>query len=120
MKTKQRTDRWRAKRLSLLLTAIMLATGLFGDDVKPPSATDAKPNHSRLIHPGADGKLVYVADAWGNTIPDFSNCGYAGGGVSEDAVGTTLTSVNQYTPATLPPTLRAARNWCAAAPAATR
>src|SRR5712671_6251066 len=27
------------------------------------------------------GKLVYEHDAQGNTIPDFSNCGYAGGGV---------------------------------------
>jgi hypothetical protein len=26
-------------------------------------------------------KLVYVADAQGNVIPDFSNCGYGGGGV---------------------------------------
>src|SRR6476469_5237922 len=28
------------------------------------------------------GKLVYAADAKGNTIPDFSNCGYHGGGVA--------------------------------------
>jgi hypothetical protein len=29
-----------------------------------------------------DGKLVYVADSLGNKIPDFSNAGYKGGGVS--------------------------------------
>ncbi|MGN6554867.1 MAG: hypothetical protein ACTHLW_14260, partial [Verrucomicrobiota bacterium] len=39
-------------------------------------------NHSRLVYPGADGKLVYAADAEGNVIPDFSNCGYGGGGVA--------------------------------------
>lgn len=34
-----------------------------------------------LVYPGADGKLVYVADSLGNKIPDFSNAGYKGGGV---------------------------------------
>jgi hypothetical protein len=36
---------------------------------------------SSLVHPGADGHLVYVPDAQGNTIPDFSNVGYMGGTV---------------------------------------
>jgi hypothetical protein len=36
---------------------------------------------STLVHPGPDGRLVYVPDELGNTIPDFSNCGYKGGGV---------------------------------------
>jgi hypothetical protein len=31
---------------------------------------------------GIDGKLVYVADSLGNKIPDFSNAGYKGGGVT--------------------------------------
>lgn len=35
----------------------------------------------KLVHPGADGKLVYLADEQGDTLPDFSNCGYRGGGV---------------------------------------
>jgi hypothetical protein len=35
-----------------------------------------------LVYPGADGKLVYIADSLGNRIPDFSNAGYKGGGVS--------------------------------------
>jgi len=39
------------------------------------------PNYSKLVYPGKDGKLVYVADENGNTIPDFSNCGYMGGRV---------------------------------------
>jgi hypothetical protein len=41
----------------------------------------AAPVFSSLVHPGPDGKLVYVPDEQGNTIPDFSDCGYMGGGV---------------------------------------
>lgn len=37
---------------------------------------------SRLVHPDASGRLIYAADAAGNTIPDFSNAGYGGGGVA--------------------------------------
>jgi hypothetical protein len=36
---------------------------------------------SRLVHAGPEGRLVYMPDASGNTIPDFSSAGYAGGGV---------------------------------------
>jgi hypothetical protein len=43
-------------------------------------AQDIPPTTS-LVYPGTDGKLVYVADSLGNTIPDFSNAGYKGGGV---------------------------------------
>ncbi|HEY7090500.1 MAG TPA: hypothetical protein VH518_20550, partial [Tepidisphaeraceae bacterium] len=41
----------------------------------------AQPGRSKLVFPGRDGKLVYPPDEQGNTIPDFSNCGYMGGGV---------------------------------------
>jgi hypothetical protein len=44
------------------------------------NAQDIAPTTS-LVYPGADGKLVYVADSVGNKIPDFSNAGYKGGGV---------------------------------------
>ncbi len=44
-------------------------------------AQDIPPTTS-LVYPGVDGKLVYVADSLGNKIPDFSNAGYKGGGVS--------------------------------------
>lgn len=37
---------------------------------------------SKLVSVGKDGKLQYTPDAAGNTIPDFSNCGYMGGGVA--------------------------------------
>jgi hypothetical protein len=30
---------------------------------------------------GSDGKLVYKTDARGNRVPDFSDCGYGGGGI---------------------------------------
>lgn len=39
------------------------------------------PPVSSLVHPGADGRLVYVPDERGNTFPDFSYAGYGGGGV---------------------------------------
>lgn len=35
---------------------------------------------SLVVHPGQDGKLVYVPDFRGNRIPDFSMVGYLGGG----------------------------------------
>ncbi len=46
------------------------------------TARAAEPKTSKLIHPGKDGKLVYTPDEQGNIIPDFSHCGYMGGGVS--------------------------------------
>lgn len=35
----------------------------------------------RAVQLGMDGKLAYESDALGNRLPDFSNAGYAGGGV---------------------------------------
>lgn len=37
---------------------------------------------STLAYPGTDGRLIYTADAKGNRLPDFSWCGYRGGGVA--------------------------------------
>jgi hypothetical protein len=45
------------------------------------NAQDIPPTTS-LVYPGIDGKLVYVADSLGNKIPDFSNAGYKGGGIT--------------------------------------
>src|SRR5678809_49803 len=45
------------------------------------NAQDIPPTAS-LVYPGIDGKLVYVADSLGNKIPDFSNAGYRGGGIT--------------------------------------
>src|SRR5262245_28704664 len=38
----------------------------------------------RFVYSGADGRLVYAADARGNRIPDFSHAGYAGGAAIPD------------------------------------
>ena len=39
-------------------------------------------NNSKIVYPGKNGKLVYIPDEKGNIIPDFSNCGYGGGGIA--------------------------------------
>jgi len=36
-------------------------------------------NYSLIVHPGKDGKLVYIPDYRGNRIPDFSMVGYMSG-----------------------------------------
>ncbi|HVU32723.1 MAG TPA: hypothetical protein VHE61_04765 [Opitutaceae bacterium] len=52
----------------------------------------ARAEESKLVHPGPDGRLVYQPyDAAGDTILDFSNCGYRGGGVALPRVATKLT-----------------------------
>jgi hypothetical protein len=48
---------------------------------------------SQKVYPGADGKLVYASDEQGNTIPDFSQCGYQGGGIALPDVPVKLTLV---------------------------
>jgi hypothetical protein len=40
-----------------------------------------KPSYSKLVTPDREGRLVYTPDEKGNTILDYSNCGYGGGGV---------------------------------------
>ena len=51
----------------------------------------AEENYSKLVYPGSDGRLVYVPDEKGNIIPDFSHCGYMGGGVALPDVSVVLT-----------------------------
>lgn len=46
---------------------------------------------SRLARPGSDGRLVYAADDQGQTLPDFSSCGFGGGGVPLPQVATVVT-----------------------------
>lgn len=43
------------------------------------------------VIPRPDGTLAYVADERGNTVPDFSTCGYRGGGVPLPDVPVRLT-----------------------------
>ena len=51
----------------------------------------AEGNYSKLVYPGSDGRLVYLPDEKGNIIPDFSHCGYMGGGVALPDVPVVLT-----------------------------
>ena len=47
---------------------------------------------SKLAAPGPDGKLHYTAyDEQGDRLPDFSHCGYAGGGVPLPVAGVKAT-----------------------------
>ena len=48
----------------------------------PPELPFEQRPVSRLVYPGADGRLVYRPDARGNRMPDFSHAGYGGGGVA--------------------------------------
>src|SRR5690348_2592902 len=62
----------------LSAVAVMLFANIYlgrAQDKDIPPATS-------LVYPGADGKLVYIADSLGNRIPDFSHAGYKGGGVN--------------------------------------
>ncbi len=59
---------------SLLLIALaLMAFQTKAQDLVAPTSK---------VYPGPDGKLVYIKDDKGNQIPDFSNAGYKGGGVS--------------------------------------
>lgn len=59
----------------------LIAALAFFINVYSSKAQDIPPPAS-LVYSGIDGKLVYVADSMGNKIPDFSNAGYKGGGVT--------------------------------------
>ncbi|HEY1377214.1 MAG TPA: hypothetical protein VGF55_10495, partial [Gemmataceae bacterium] len=59
-----------ARLLSRSLVIVLAACGL---------ARAAEP---RYVAPGPEGRLAYEPDARGNRIPDFSHCGYMGGGVA--------------------------------------
>ncbi|MDR2911666.1 MAG: hypothetical protein LBV47_09965 [Bacteroidales bacterium] len=81
------------KNSLIFTTAIVLVFGLSHVSVNAGTVTKNGKNNdfefkaedipptASLVYPGTDGKLVYVADSLGNTIPDFSNAGYKGGGV---------------------------------------
>lgn len=60
-----------------LLSALPLAQTAFGLSAS---------NYSKIVYPNKSGRLIYVPDENGNTIPDFSNCGYMGGGMKLPSV----------------------------------
>jgi len=61
-------------KISLIITYLLFV------NIFLCQAQDLLPTAS-LVYPGTDGKLMYIPDSLGNTIPDFSNAGYKGGGV---------------------------------------
>ena len=74
------------------LRAVIFQLGLVGFGV---TRTIAAAPTSAWVAPGPDGRLVYRADAQGNTIPDFSRAGYGGGGVRLPEVAKVLTLAPQ-------------------------
>lgn len=71
-----RTDRFVAELVALMIPLV----GCRQEAAKPTNRPAV--NTSRLVFPGADGALVYKAyTRAGDIIPDFSHCGYGGGGV---------------------------------------
>jgi len=67
----------------LLASSILATTAAMQLAAADPSA--------RFVYPDRAGKLVYDADARGNRIPDFSHCGYGGGGAAIPNVPTRVT-----------------------------
>ncbi len=63
------------KRSAFGIASVLLAVFAGAGAVFPEA------NHSGLVHPGPDGRLEYIPDTRGNTVPDFSYAGYMGGGV---------------------------------------
>ena len=55
--------------VGVLLLIHLTATNLIAAEIKP------------MVYAGENGKLIYNPDSRGNRIPDFSRCGYMGGGV---------------------------------------
>ena len=67
---------------TVFLTTLVLTLGAaLGVHAEEPKGKAGEKAERASVHLGEDGKLVYVADERGNKIPDFSNCGYMGGGV---------------------------------------
>lgn len=64
-----------AQTVSLLIAAIAVLVSFH-------AVAENTPHYTSRVYPGADGRLVYVPDEAGNTIPDFSHAGYEGGGVA--------------------------------------
>ncbi len=66
-----------------LQLATLCAAAIFGSGAGAQTVSPTRTSHSALVFPGANGHLVYrAANAPGDTIPDFSHCGYGGGGVA--------------------------------------
>lgn len=73
--------------LNLCLLASLVIFLLYSVDARAD-----KPTHSTYVFPGKDGRLVYKPYTdQGDILPDFSHCGYMGGGVALPDVPTKIT-----------------------------
>ena len=66
---------------SMLAFGVLMFSTVSNAGKQGTCCTEQNPVYSKLVYPGADGRLVYTPDEKGNTIPDFSYAGYGGGGV---------------------------------------
>src|SRR5437868_723793 len=57
----------------------MIGLGFCGGAALAVAADSTKGPISKLVAPGSDGKLKYTTEDFGR-LPDYSYCGYAGGG----------------------------------------
>jgi len=76
--------------ICFLVLSLFISNG-FGEKIYNPTNANKGENDfpvqdlpptTTLVYPGTDGKLIYIPDSLGNKIPDFSNAGYKGGGMS--------------------------------------
>jgi hypothetical protein len=70
----------------LVRSLVSLLIGLAGGGLRSAAAAEPAPGRekgtTRLVSVGPDGGLTYAAyTLQGDTLPDFSHCGYGGGGV---------------------------------------
>src|SRR5439155_25133403 len=69
------------RRMLQTAMAVSIAPASLAVAQDADTVADLAPTVSR-VYPGTDGRLIYVADEQGNTIPDFSHAGYGGGGAA--------------------------------------
>src|SRR5437763_10678987 len=81
------------QRLLLILVSVFAIAAAPKRATPTPATPDpSATGNSKLVHPGPNGKLVYEPYTdQGDTIPDFSNCGYMGGGVKIPDVAAKIT-----------------------------
>lgn len=75
-----------SSRMVLVRSLFSLLIGLAGGGVRSAAAAEPAPGReqgtTRLVSVGPEGRLSYAPyTLQGDTLPDFSHCGYGGGGV---------------------------------------
>ena len=74
--------RWLTSLATLLAPALAAAASAPAWLTLTADATSSRGTATTLVATGPDGRLGYRPTADGATIPDFSRCGYGGGGVA--------------------------------------